>query len=112
MEALIPYPDLDFSNSDPKIHFLGNLGKKSQSCSFCLKIGTHGISSMLILISKLVFWVYDQKSIFRQIWVKKVKNVRFVWKLEYLGIGVSTYLEGIDLLHLKSVTEEDNEDGF
>ena len=67
-------------------------------------MGTHGIS--------LVFWVSNEKSIFRQIWVKKVKNVRFVWKLGYLGIGVSTYLQGTDLLHLKSVTEEDNEEGF
>ena len=30
---------------------------KSQNCSFCLKIGTHSISRMLILIPTLVFWI-------------------------------------------------------
>ena len=87
LEVLIPNPDLDFWNFDPKIYFLGkfvpkksklsvlseswytwyledansyskicflnfqlkipfraNLGQKSQSYPFCLKIGTHGIS--------------------------------------------------------------------
>ena len=33
--------DLDFSNSDPKIHFSANLGSKTQVCPFCLKIGGH-----------------------------------------------------------------------
>ena len=53
LEVLIPNPDLDFSNFDPKIHFWANLGPKSQSCPFCLKIGTHGISMILILILTL-----------------------------------------------------------
>ena len=48
LEVLIPNPDLEFSNSDPKIHFWANLGPKIQSCPFCLKIGTHSISRMLI----------------------------------------------------------------
>ena len=39
MEVLIPNPDLDFWNFDPKTHFWANLGPKSQSCPFCLKIG-------------------------------------------------------------------------
>ena len=39
LEVLIPNPDLDFWNSDPKIHFWANLGPKIQSCPFCLKIG-------------------------------------------------------------------------
>ena len=51
LEVLIPNPDLDFWNSDPKIQFWANFGRKSQSCSFCLKIGTHSISRMLILIT-------------------------------------------------------------
>ena len=42
-EVLIPNPDLDFWNSNPKIHFLANLGPKTQSCPFYLKIGTHGM---------------------------------------------------------------------
>ena len=55
LEVLIPNPDLDFWNFDPKIHFWANLGPKIQSCPFCLKIGTHVISRMLILIPTLVF---------------------------------------------------------
>ena len=54
---LILNPDIDFWNSEPTIHFWANLGPKSQRCPFCLKIGTHGISSMLILIPTLVFWI-------------------------------------------------------
>ena len=34
LEVLILNPDLDFWNSDPKIHFWANLGQKSQSCPF------------------------------------------------------------------------------
>ena len=51
---LIPNPDLDFQNFDTKI-FWANLGQKIQSYLFCLKIGTNGISKMLILILTLVF---------------------------------------------------------
>ena len=47
---LISSPDIGFRNFDPKIHLEANLGPKSQRCPFCLKNGTHGISSMLILI--------------------------------------------------------------
>ena len=61
LEVLILNPDLDFWNSDPKIHFWGNLGPKRQSCPFCLKIGRHGISRMLILIPTLVFWISNPK---------------------------------------------------
>ena len=64
MEVLIPHPDLDFWNSDPKIHFWAKLGRKSQSCPFCLKTGTYGVSSMLIVIPTLVFWVCNPKSTF------------------------------------------------
>ena len=67
LEVLIPNPDLDFWNCDPKIHFWSNLVPRSQSCSFCLKIGTHGISRMLILIPTLVFWISKSKSVFGQI---------------------------------------------
>ena len=54
LEALIPNPDIDIWNFDPKIHFWASFGPKTQSCQFCLKIGTHGISRMLILIPTLV----------------------------------------------------------
>ena len=84
LEVLIPNPDLDFWNSDPKIHFWANLGPKIQSCPFCLKIGTHGISRMLILIPTLVFWISNPNFLFGQIWAKKVKVVHFNWKLAHL----------------------------
>ena len=78
---LIPNPDLDFWNVDPKIHFWANLGPKTQSCQFCVKNGTRGISKMLILIPTLVFWILNRNFLFGQIWAKKVKVVRFNWKL-------------------------------
>ena len=78
LEVLILNPDLDFWNSDPKIHFWTNLGPKIQSCPFCLKIGTHGISKMLILIPTLVFWISNPNFLFGQIWAKKFKVVCFV----------------------------------
>ena len=49
------YSNNSFLNFQPKIHFWANLGQKSQSCLFCLKIGKNGISRMLILIPTLVF---------------------------------------------------------
>ena len=64
LEVLIPNPDLDFWNSDPKIHFWANLGPKIQSCLFCLKIGTHSISRMLIPNPDLDFWNFDPKIYF------------------------------------------------
>ena len=67
----------------PQIHFWANLGPKSQSCLFCLKIGTHDISKILILISTLVFWICEPKPISGQIWANKVKVVQFSWKLAH-----------------------------
>ena len=51
LEVLI----LDFKNSDPKIHFWANLGRRSQSYQFYLKIGTRSISRVLLLIPTLDF---------------------------------------------------------
>ena len=78
---LIPNPDLDFWDFDTEIHFWANLGPKIQRCPFCLRISTHGVSSMLILIPTLVFWISNPNFLFGQIWAKKVKVVRFNWKL-------------------------------
>ena len=64
LEVLIPNPDLDFWNSDPKIHFWANLGPKIQNCPFCLKIGAHSISRMLIPNPDLDFWNFDPKIYF------------------------------------------------
>ena len=46
-----------FSKFRAQIQFLGKFGPKSKKCLFCLKIGTHGISRMLIFIPILVFWI-------------------------------------------------------
>ena len=73
------YFNISFQNLQSKIHFWANLSQKTQSCPFCLKIGTHGISKMLILISTLVFWISNQISMFGQMWAKKLKV--FAWKL-------------------------------
>ena len=59
----------------PQNSFLENLGPKSQRCPFCLRIGTHAISRMLILIATLVFWISNFKLLFGQIWAKIVKVV-------------------------------------
>ena len=61
LEVLIPNPDLDFWNSDPKIHFWANLGPKIQSCPFCLKIGAQSNSRMPIPNPDLDFWNSDPK---------------------------------------------------
>ena len=83
-EVLILNPDLDIWNFDPKIYFWANLGPKNQRCPFCLKIGTRGISRMLILIPTLVFLISNPYFFFGQIWAKKVKVVRFNWKLAHM----------------------------
>ena len=51
-------------NFNPKIHFWANLGLKIQSFLFCLKIGTHSISWMLIPDPDLDFWNFDPKNLF------------------------------------------------
>ena len=80
---LIPNPDIVFLNSEPETHFWANLGQKSQSYQFCLKIGTQSLSRMLILILSLVFWNSYPRFILGQIWAEKVKVVCFAWKLAY-----------------------------
>ena len=89
LEVLIPNPDLDFWNSDPKIHFWANLGPKSQSCPFCLKIGTHGISRMLILIPTLIlliFWNCNPKIHFWGNLDQKSQSCAFCLKIGTHGI--------------------------
>ena len=76
--------DLDFLDSDDKVHFWEKLGQKSQSCPFFLKIGTPGISKMLIIIPTLVFWLSNPKSIYGQSWDKKFKFVHFDWKMAHM----------------------------
>ena len=77
LKVLIPNPDLDFWNSNSKIHFWRNLSPNIQSCPFCLKIGAHSISRKLILILTLLFWISNPNFLFGEIWAKKNKVARF-----------------------------------
>ena len=61
LEVLIPNPDLDFWNSDTKIHFWANLGPKIIKCLNCLKIGAYSISRMVTPNPDLDFWNFDPK---------------------------------------------------
>ena len=51
------YSNICFMNFHLLIPFWANLDQKSQSCSFCLKVGIHGISRMLTLVSTFVFLI-------------------------------------------------------
>ena len=67
------YFNITFLNFQPKTDFWANLGQKTQSCPFCLKIGTNDISRMWILILTLVFWISKPKSIFGQSYAREVE---------------------------------------
>ena len=84
LEILIPNPDFDFWDSDPKIHFWGNLGPKIQSCLLCLNIGAHSISRMLIPNPNLDLWNFDPKTIFWANLGPRFKVVCYVWKLVHI----------------------------
>ena len=69
LEVLIP------NQHDLKIYFGANLGQKIEICSFCLKIITNSIYTKIILTPTLVFKISNPKSIFGQIWAKKVTKL-------------------------------------
>ena len=69
----------------PKICFWANLFQKAQSCQFWMNIGTYNISRMVILMPTLVFWIYNPKSVFGQIWSEKNKAACFAWKLTHMA---------------------------
>ena len=75
LEDADSYSLISFLNFLPEVYFRANLGRKSQSCLFCLKIGIWDIWRMLILVATLVFWISNLESIFGQIWDEKVKVV-------------------------------------
>ena len=74
---------LRFLKFRPQNPFFATSGRNSQSCLFCQKIDTHGISRMLNFIPTLVFWISNPKSIFGETWAKENKVVSFVWKLAH-----------------------------
>ena len=86
------YSKFIFWISNPKIHFWANLGSKSQSCPFCLKIGTHGISRMLILIPTIIFWNSMPKIYFWANLGQKIQSCAFWLKIGTHGISWSWFL--------------------
>ena len=86
LEVLILNPDLDFRNSDRKIHFWTNLGRKSQSSPFCLKTGTHGILEELILHPDLVLQSSNPKIHFWANLGQKSQSCQFCLKIGTQGI--------------------------
>ena len=89
---------LRFWNSNPKIHFWANLEFQKSKCGF-LKIFANLQKSKLSVFPEnwhakhlddansyynISFWISDPKSIFGQIWAKKVNVVCFAWKLVHM----------------------------
>ena len=68
----------------PQNQFLDKFGLKNSKLFVSPEIGMHSILAMLILIPTLVFWFPHPKSIFGEIWAKKVKVVQFGWKLAHI----------------------------
>ena len=89
---------LRFLKFQPRNHFWSNLGPKTQSCPFCLKIGSHGISRMLILIPTLASWISNPNLLFGQICAKKVKVVRFNWNWYAWYLGSADSESGLRFL--------------
>ena len=80
---------LRFLKFRPQSSFLGKFGPKNgkrQSCLFCLKIGTHSISMMLILILTLVFWISNPKTHFWANLGQKRQSCPFCFKIGADGI--------------------------
>ena len=86
LEVLIPNPDLDLRNFDPKIHFWANLAPKIQSCPFSLKVGTHSTSRMLIPNPDLDFWNFEPRIHFWANLGQKSQICQFCLKIGTLGI--------------------------
>ena len=94
------YSNITFLSFQPLIFFWTNLSRKTLSCSFWLKIGTPGISRMLILMPTIVFWIANSKSIFGQIWAEKVKAISFCLKIDTQAQthGISKMLIHVSIL--------------
>ena len=85
------FPRIRFLKFRPQNPFLGKFGPKIQRCPFCLNIGTHSISRMLIPNPDLDIWNFDPKTHFwanfgqkSQSWAQKCKVIRFVWKFVHI----------------------------
>ena len=81
LKVLIPNPDLDFWNPDPKVHFWAYLGPKLRSCPFFVKLVHKASQGCWFQIQTKIFEISTPKPIFGQIWAQKFEVVRFVLKL-------------------------------
>ena len=87
LEDAHSYFSISFLHFQPKNHFWANFGQKSQSCLFCLNIGTHGILRILTVISTLVFWISKPKFLFLANLGRKSQSCPY-----WLKIGTQTIL--------------------
>ena len=70
------FEDLEFQNSDSKIHFWANLGrKKVKVVCFVWKLAHRVFRRCWFLFQQLVFRISNPKLIFEQVWDKKVLAV-------------------------------------
>ena len=99
LEVLIPNMDLDFWNSDLKIHFWANLGKKIQNCLFCLKIGIYGILEELVPNLELGFQNFDPKIYFWESLGQK--SILCLFSFETLLLFL--YIQLVSVLYYKIV---------
>ena len=83
LKELILHPDLIFWNSDPKILFWTNLGRKFKVVRFAWKLA-HMVSWRSWFCIRTQFLkILTATSIFGPIWAEKVKVVIFAWKLAH-----------------------------
>ena len=113
LKMLIFLSTIVFWISDPKTHFLVNLGEKvksflgkfrpkNQSSPFFLKIGTDGILRMQILISSLVLWISNRESILGKFRPKTLFVLPENWHTWYLENADSYF--NVLFLNFKSKT--------
>ena len=72
-----------------------NLGRKIKSYPFWLKIGMHGILTMLILVPTLFFWIGNLNPFLGRFGLKKSKVVCFTWNLVHPHIHTQ-YLKDVN----------------
>ena len=75
------------ADSESRFRFLKFRSQNPFFNKLCLKIGTHGISRMLILILTLVFWISNSKIYFLANLGQKSQSCAFCLKIGAHGIS-------------------------
>ena len=96
LEDANPYSKISFYEFPTLNSLLGKYWPKKSKLSFCLKIGSHGISRMLIVISTFAFWISNHKKNFWASFWALPEN----WHTWYFE-GVDSYSE-ISFLNFKT----------